>query len=155
MSGPPQRPPPAGVFASGHVRPPLGQPAPPMLGASGSAGALAGAAPSYGSVGGGCRCSRRRVSWGLRRICRRSRCLLSSTLCTSSSMLCHILLFSKGSHSPRIHLRKLSLWLPSRYSRGWPMQCAPRGRRRSRRRLFRKVRLHLCSSLIRCLRLLR
>jgi hypothetical protein len=54
MSGPPQRPPPPGVFAMGHVRPPLRRPPPVTQGAGGagpSAG-VAGALPSFGSIGG-------------------------------------------------------------------------------------------------------
>jgi hypothetical protein len=40
MSGPPQRPPPAGAFIVGHVRPPLHQPAPVLQGAGGGGGSM-------------------------------------------------------------------------------------------------------------------
>jgi hypothetical protein len=55
MSGPPQRPPPVGAFAVGHVRPPpLRQPVPHQsaAAASGVTGVVTRAPAAFGSVGG-------------------------------------------------------------------------------------------------------
>jgi hypothetical protein len=54
MSGPPQRPPPVGAIAAGHVRSPFRQPTPPLPGAgiAGSAGGMAGVSASFGAACG-------------------------------------------------------------------------------------------------------
>jgi hypothetical protein len=120
MSGPPQRPPPPGAFAMGHVRPPLRQPPPVTQGAGGagpSAG-VAGALPSFGSIGGAPLHPPSR-SWGRRLSCLRSTCPMFSTRRSSSSkQCCSSHMFNKGSSSCLFLLPKLSRCLPRRCNRG-------------------------------------